>query len=60
MIQFKILSDGRLIIERSDDISNKELVEILSPHITNPIELNNFLSQWQNSEIICGRPDLCG
>ena len=56
----KINKSGELIIERGTNSENKDILDVLSSHITDKQELKNFLMQWQDRQIIYGNSGLCG
>ncbi|MFA6088602.1 MAG: hypothetical protein WC755_01945 [Candidatus Woesearchaeota archaeon] len=56
----KINSDGNLIIERGTISENKDILEVLSPHIDDENELKNFLLQLEGRKVLLGDSNLCG
>jgi len=59
-ISFKILPDGRLMIERGDEEHNSLAYQVFSSHVRDKEKLRNFLFRWQDSELLTGSFDLCG
>jgi len=59
-ISIKILSDGKIMIERGGKEIDEKVYDLLSSYLNDSKKLKNFLFQWKGSELISGFPDLCG